>query len=299
MARYGDGGRRRPGLRSGMRHFPPAVCLALLAALAMACGTVWPAEPVPRSSRAAARILAPGEKLRYAVSWSGGIGIGTLELALEPGDGRACCRILARVRDHGLFRLFYPVDDTFVTLMDATTGLPVDYRVVQVEGHAGKTTRRRTRFDQDRFEAWYRKNTQPPLRVDTAGPVHNEFTAFYATRTAPMRPGARFVVPTFADRRRHLVEVQVADGGALDTRFGRVRVWRVLPRMPFKGLYDKTGDTVLYLSADDCRVPVRIESKIAVGSLRADLVAYENSRCPSDYWAGPESAGGPDSRQGE
>ena len=39
------------------------------------------------------------------------------------------------------------------------------------------------------------------------------------------------------------------------------------------------GDTVIWYTDDDCRVPVRINSKIIIGSLTAELTAYENPAC--------------------
>ena len=49
--------------------------------------------------------------------------------------------------------------------------------------------------------------------------------------------------------------------------------------MDFKGLYDKDGDTVFWLTDDNCRVPIAINSKIMIGSLTADLVSYTNPAC--------------------
>jgi len=49
--------------------------------------------------------------------------------------------------------------------------------------------------------------------------------------------------------------------------------------MTFKGLYDKKGDTVIWYTDDECRVPVLITSKIVIGSLTARLAAYDNSAC--------------------
>lgn len=49
--------------------------------------------------------------------------------------------------------------------------------------------------------------------------------------------------------------------------------------MTFKGLYDKKGDTVIWYTDDECRVPVLINSKIVIGSLTARLAAYKNSAC--------------------
>jgi len=49
--------------------------------------------------------------------------------------------------------------------------------------------------------------------------------------------------------------------------------------MTFKGLYDKKGDTVIWYTDDECRVPVLINSKIVIGSLTATLAVYQNSAC--------------------
>ena len=63
------------------------------------------------------------------------------------------------------------------------------------------------------------------------------------------------------------------------TILGSVLTLEVMPVMTFKGLYDKKGDTVIWYTADECRVPVLINSKIVIGSLTAKLAAYENSAC--------------------
>jgi hypothetical protein len=58
--------------------------------------------------------------------------------------------------------------------------------------------------------------------------------------------------------------------------------------MDFKGLYDKSGNTVIYLTDDSCRVPVRIQSKILIGSLTAELIDYSNPVCMNRVVYHPE-----------
>lgn len=64
-----------------------------------------------------------------------------------------------------------------------------------------------------------------------------------------------------------------------DTIFGPVETIEVMPIMTFRGLYDKQGDTVIWYSDDECRVPMLINSKIVIGSLTAELTGYENPAC--------------------
>lgn len=64
-----------------------------------------------------------------------------------------------------------------------------------------------------------------------------------------------------------------------ETVFGSVRAVEIMPVMTFKGLYDKKGDTVIWYSDDACRVPLRVNAKIVIGSLTAELMAYDNPAC--------------------
>jgi len=221
-------------------------------------------------------IFSGSETMHFSVSWTGGIKIGDLSLDLgSKGDDDFA--IHARVTDYGLFRLVYPVDDEFTTSVRGTTKLPYRYEVHQREGR--RETRRLTLYDQAGLRVKYRKNEMEEELFPIAGPVHNEFSSFYATRIMELVPGESFMVPTFADRKRNEVPVLVKGKEDIDTVFGRVRTVVVLPRMKFKGLYDKTGDTVIWLTDDECRVPVRINSKILIGSLTAELTDYVNPAC--------------------
>lgn len=216
--------------------------------------------------------------MHFAVSWTGGIRIGDLDLELRP-DGKGGVAIHARVSDFGAFRMVYPVDDTFVTYLGRERMLPYRYEVLQREGWRARETMRLTWYDQDGLVVKYRKNDEGEQVFPVAGPVHNEFSSFYITRAMDLVPGRPFMVPTFADRKRNEVRVLVKGREEVDTPYGRVRTVVVMPIMKFKGLYDKDGDTVIWLTDDECRVPVRINSKIAVGSLTAELDAYHNAAC--------------------
>lgn len=222
-------------------------------------------------------IFSGSETMHFSVSWTGGIKIGDLALDLRSA-GNGDFAIHARVTDYGLFRLVYPVDDVFITSIRGGRKLPYRYEVFQREGR-GRETRRLTLYDQDGLRVNYRKNDMAEEVFPVAGPVHNEFSSFYITRSMELVPDGSFNVPTFADKKRNEVRVLVKGREDIDTVFGRVRTVVVLPRMKFRGLYDKTGDTVIWLTDDECRVPVRINSKILIGSLTAELTSYTNPAC--------------------
>ncbi len=236
------------------------------------------AEPPLVPDQQALSVISSGqETMRFAISWSGGIKIGELRLSLALAD-KGGLSITARVTDYGLFRLVYPVDDTFVTRIRRPLLLPERYEVTQIE--RGKTVHRLTLYDQQHGKVVYQKQNQPPQSWQVSGPVYNEFSSFFITRALRLQPQERQFVPTFADKKRQLVPVKVYGKEVRESILGKVRTIKVQPKMRFKGLYDKDGDTVFWLTDDACRVPVEINSKILIGSLTAELVAYSNPACP-------------------
>ena len=249
-------------------------CLCLLGPVPVQGEEIEPGTLRPDIVRT---IFSGKEVMQYSISWTGGIKIGDLVLELSRDKGRGFV-IRAKVTDYGLFRLFYPVDDDFITFVSREGKLPYRYQVIQREGR-GRETTRLSRYDQDSLLVRYRKNDMPEQVFPVAGPVHNEFSSFYVTRAMSLQPGVSFMVPTFADKKRNEVKVEVREREDIDSLFGRVRTVPVMPVMKFKGLYDKAGDTVIWLTDDLCRVPVRIRSKILIGSLTADLVEYSNPAC--------------------
>lgn len=234
------------------------------------------------------------EKLRYAVSYTGGIALGHLELSIQkkiqdqqPQQTDEVIEIKAHVTTDGsLFDLVYPINDRYTTRVQGPERLPVYYKVKQKEGW-GYKAERLTRYDQTTGVITYQKNDKPVKAYEVSPPVHNEFSAFFASRLMFSEPDQTFIVPTFADKRRTEVEVRVVGNEQLNTTLlGTVKTHKVTPILRFKGLYDKEGDTTIWYTADECRVPVKINSKIAIGSITADLLYYENPLCESYHLKG-------------
>lgn len=226
---------------------------------------------------------AGGERMRYDVFWTGGLKIGelTLEIVRIKGIKPATLMIKAVIStENGAIHGIYPVRDAHVTTVVGPDRLPTRYEVDQKEGHNYQATRL-TRYNQETGRIWYKKNADPSTVYWVEAPIHNEFSAFLGSRVMPFAVGEAFLVPTFADKRRNDVQVRVLGRTTLaETILGKVETMRVMPVLEFKGLYDKNGDTVIWYTDDQCRVPVRITSKLMIGSLTLDLTGYQNRKCP-------------------
>jgi len=226
------------------------------------------------------------ERLRYDVSYTGGLKLGELHMTVTRIAERPdSYQIHARVTtDDGLFSMLYPIEDVHVTKVSGPQRLPYYYEVWQKEGF-NYEAHRVTKYDQRRGRIAYWHNEKPAEIFEVGSAIQNEFSSFFASRVMELIPGRPFVVSTFADYQRNEVVVMVRDREqVVETLFDSVETVVVEPIMKFSGLYDKRGDTVIWYTDDRCRVPVLVNSKLLIGSLTARLVAYHNPACP-DYHA--------------
>ena len=221
------------------------------------------------------------ETLKYEVYWSGGVKIGELHLEvkrLEEVEDGFEIRSFVTTKG-GAVHLFYPISDLHVTKVRGEKKLPYHYEVWQEEGYS-YTAHRIFEYDQKKRRVRYTKNDKFRGEYGVEGDINNEFSSFFNSRLMDFDQGGPFLVPTFADKKR--VEVAVYPRGIKElknTVLGDVSAVEIMPVLEFKGLYDKKGDTVIYYTNDKCRVPVKINSKIAIGSLTARLSEYENPSC--------------------
>ncbi len=220
------------------------------------------------------------ESFHFQIFWTGGIKIGDLAFSINKDkEKRDTFTISAKVKDSGIFHFFYPVNDSFITVVEGEKKLPVRYNVEQQEGRSYHA-RRFTEYDQENGIVTYKKNSEAVKTFTGVGNVYNEFSSFLYTRILKLEKDMPVIVATFADKKRNEVIVHTNEKSVVDSAlFGKVKVLVVNPVLKFKGLYDKRGDTTLYFTDDVCRVPVRIRSELLIGSITAELVSYSSSVC--------------------
>lgn len=227
-------------------------------------------------------IYSGNEKFRYDVSYTGGLKLGELHLSVDPADDVKDGLVINALitTDNGMFSKVYPIKDVYVTRVQGPQRLPYHYEIWQKEGY-NYEAHRVFKFRQKKGRILYQHNDKPVEVFKVKTPIQNEFSSFFASRLMEFVPEQPFIVPTFADEKRNEVVVMVRGTEKVKkTILGDVDTMVVEPIMEFSGLYDKRGDTVIWYSNDECRVPVKVNSKLVLGSLTAKLVSYRNPACP-------------------
>ncbi len=250
-----------------MTRFLSALLVLGLTMAGFAFGMVHSSRPDMRPP------YSGSETLRYSVSWLG-MPAGEVVMRIEEregGDNKFL--ISATFKSAGLLDLFYPVDDYFETIVKGKSHLPEYCKMLQKEGR--RQNNKVTLYDQQKYLVTYKKNDRSPELFDLDGPMHNEFSSFLFMRTLSFDHGEREMMPIFADNDRHEMVLTVEGEDTLQTIIGRKETLRVRTHLTFRGLYDKMDDPLIWLTDDVYRIPVKIRTKIAIGSLVAELSDYQ------------------------
>jgi hypothetical protein len=100
-------------------------------------------------------------------------------------------------------------------------------------------------------------------------------------RSLEFKPGDRLYFKIFGGRYRYLLELHIERKEPVTLASGRtVQAYRVVPRMQnvTKGGYAKRlNEAVVWISADERRMPVKLSSKIIFGGVHVDLIEDQHS----------------------
>jgi hypothetical protein len=240
--------------------------LFVLMLLALAAGSGQnPREP-----------FTPGEMLTYDVMWTVfRAGVVTATLQTRSVAGRDDYEVTATARSEGFVYLLFGVDNVFRATSSPQT-LCSEGIVKQVsEGHRHKDTH--IVFDYARKlalldERDLNQPSAPPKHAESDIPpcVEDVVTAFYYLRRQPLVIGHTIELPVNDGSKTQRVIVEVQAREKVQTPMGTIDALRVEPKV-FNGLLKRKGRMLIWFSADERQLPLRIKAMISVGTITGTL----------------------------
>ena len=103
----------------------------------------------------------------------------------------------------------------------------------------------------------------------------DSISALYYVRTLMFPNNASAKFPLIADGRNLEAQVSVVRRETRKTIFGKIPTIVLKPEMKYQGILKKRGDIFVWLSDDARKIPVRLEGKVKIGTVVADLVEAE------------------------
>lgn len=245
----------------------PTLLFALPALLAAV-----PASGQTRLAYDGEMAFKPGETLDYAISY-GPVPAGSMELRVVElaalGDRRAY-HFASEVESNRAVSYVYQIESQEEAWFDADRLHSLKYRRDSIE--KGKPRDREYTFDQAR-----------QVRVADDGEVKptspnavDQLSMIYYLRLLPYDQGSRFTLRNQADPDDNPLTVRVLKRERIKVPAGTFDTWVVeLGLQTDSGVFKKGGDNRLWLTTDARHLPVKISSKIGLGTFEAELVDFE------------------------
>ncbi|WP_243544082.1 DUF3108 domain-containing protein [Pseudodesulfovibrio tunisiensis] len=251
-----------------MKHRFSLAASAFLLTLALFAGPACAGLKVP---------FGPGEKLSYEIYWTF-IKVGYAELEVMPDtemNGVPARHFRAEARTTPAIDNFYKVRDCMEAWTDRDVTRSLRYRKDQNEGTYHKKVDLVFDWSVNRTFRYIRGE----LRHELKQPEHafDPMSVLFNYRRQVLYKTMRYGVPV-TDGKKSVIGESVVDGmETVETKAGTFRCWRVnLDVKHISGVFRKSPDAalVVWFSADERRIPVKVWSKVKVGHFTLELVRY-------------------------
>lgn len=229
------------------------------------------AKALPREkwTKRVNRAYAVGEKLTFAVQYfklTGGYA--TLTVTEMSGQqGRPCLHVVAEAKSLASFEWIIKVRDRIETFIDAEALIPWRYEKHLREG--GYSADAFYIFDQRSH-----KMLEPDKgkSADILPETQDVLSCFYWFRTMDLKVGDSSWIKVAADdMKSYDLKIDVLRKERVSTLAGDFDCILVQPHLQFEGVFQQKGDIFIWITDDERRIPVKIKSKIALGSINLNL----------------------------
>lgn len=246
----------------------PTIALVTLCAIAPHA-----APPVPRDTTDLRDIrqtsLDAPEQLLFDVIWGGWsfnwVKAGHATLDLLPTANPKVWEIRSLAWGNGFFQSFYPVRDTVISFINARGVYPLTFHKIVSEGSYRE--RQATEYDQKANRV---RTKDTAFAVDPF--THDVLSAFYFIRTQPLAVGKSFELSAVSGKKTYKLKVICHREETVEVPAGKFKTWVIEPVLKDDGLFKAKGQLWIWVTRDARRMPVKMQSKIPVGSVKAELI---------------------------
>jgi hypothetical protein len=232
------------------------------------------APPAIKPEGSTAMLKFTQEKLSYSLYWFG-IHVGNAELEAVGGPDKLI--IKSKVHSTPAISAFYKVDDHSESMI--VNGVPVNFRIKQQEGKYRSD--KETVFDPDKKRVTflnYLKGTKDDYPIQS-GELWDLISGFYYLRTQPFEVGKPVYIDIFDSNKFFQAEVNVL--GKERIKFSEKNILdtvKVKPVLKSEGLFQNKGEILIWLTDDDNKTPVKVETKVPIGKVIAILKSLETDK---------------------
>lgn len=219
-----------------------------------------------------ASALTIPEKLVYDLTWTGiKAGTATQEIVVENGD----IKITSIARSADWITVFFPVEDRIVSILSTKPELKLgqskSYSLKTREGSHRRD--REVEFNHAKGIAYYKDNINGDKReLPIVAATLDTLSSFYFVRTLNLEVGKSVFLTILDNLKTWNVEVKVLRKEKIKTSLGTFDTIVIKPLMQSEGIIDRKGEMLIWLTDDKRLLPVKMKTKVKIGSVTATLV---------------------------
>lgn len=213
-----------------------------------------------------------GEKLRFDVKY-GFVTAGIAEFAIPKMTkiaGRDVFNVTFNVNSVPAFDPFYKVRDHYESYIDTEGIFP--WRFEQHIREGGYSRDFSAFFDQRKGKA---KTSEGSYEIPKY--VNDIVSAFYLARTfdySKMKEGDKINLENFYKDKVYPLDVVYRGKERVSVEAGTFNCIILEPLVREGGLFKSEGTLIVWLTDDDLKIPVKVKTKIIIGSIDAELTSY-------------------------
>ena len=241
------------------------------------CDTVGPgAAAAGEEPRRRIRTAAPardlpfgvGEKLTFSVRYEFvKAGEATIEVEdFVEFNGRPAYRFATVAKSTMPFSLVFEVEDRVESLLDAERLHSLRYEKNIREGHYEKNEV--VIFDQNRNVAVYPGGKEVDLMPDAL----DVLSSLFYVRLMDLEVGSSVFIDNHADEKNYALEIKIMREETIKVPAGTFDCYVAEPILRAAGIFQHEGRLTVWVAKDHDHIPVKMESKIIIGAIKALLI---------------------------
>jgi hypothetical protein len=206
-----------------------------------------------------------GEKIIYSVEYGFvNAGEATMEVReIVEVDDVTCYHLISEEMTNPFFSMFFRIEDRFDSYIDTTNLVSIRYEKHIREGKYENDSV--VRFDHDSLQAIYSNEKRVEIRPNT-----RDFIAtIYYLRTLDLQVGDTVYVENHTDGKNTLLEVPIVKKEEIKTPLGKFDALLAQPNMKEAKIFGSRKGLKVWFTADEWKIPIKIESELAFGSIEA------------------------------
>jgi hypothetical protein len=226
----------------------------------------------------------PGEILKFRLHY--GIisaGEATLEVKTTPKSmgGRDCYHVVGTGESVGAFNWFFKVRDRYESVIDKTALVP--WMFVRRVDEGGFVINENVSFNHYKNTAssnGTRNKKDISRGIDNLPEgIQDMVSAFYYARTfdfSNVKEGDIFPIQGLIDNEVVPLNIKFIGREEIETKKGTFRCLKFRPMLQEGRVFKDNEDMTVWVSDDKNHLPIRVQTDVLVGSIKMDLVDFEN-----------------------